>query len=154
MKVNSAKRKLKYKKKRLLLSSIFMLLLQPALVQSAPSLIGSNDQDLIQYSSKGNEYKYFLTTTGEELKTTTVDGKTVLEATIANDPVGYVGDFDWLAIHGVPLDKIIYNFQDNVSLITPSYNEGGVITTSFEENIVFNNGSQQKAGSAFYPRRQ
>ena len=52
-----------------------MLLLQPALVQSAPSLIGSNDQDLIQYSSKGNEYKYFLTTTGEELKTTTVDGK-------------------------------------------------------------------------------
>lgn len=66
MKVNSAKRKLKYKKKRLLLSSIFMLLLQPALVQSAPSLIGSNDQDLIQYSSKGNEYKYFLTATGEE----------------------------------------------------------------------------------------
>lgn len=151
MKVNSAKRKLKYKKKRLLLSSIFMLLLQPALVQSAPSLIGSNDQDLIQYSSKGNEYKYFLTTTGEELKTTTVDGKTVLEATIANDPVGYVGDFDWLAIHGVPLDKIIYNFQDNVSLITPSYNEGGVITTSFEENIVFNMEANKKLEVLFTP---
>ena len=96
-----------------------MLLLQPALVQSAPSLIGSNDQDLIQYSSKGNEYKYFLTTTGEELKTTTVDGKTVLEATIANDPIGYVGDFDWLAIHGVPLDKSFIIFRIMSPLLLP-----------------------------------
>ena len=150
LKTTAAKSKLKFRKKHMLLSSICLLLLQPNCI-AAPSLIGSNNQDLIQYSFKDGEYKYYLKTTGEELKTTGVDGKTVLEATITDDPIGYVGAFDWLGVSNVPLDKIVYNFKDNVSLTSADYNQSGVITTSFGQEVVFNLETGKKLEVLFTP---